>query len=204
MRLLLYSNMNLRLSVCTFEMSDYTYSEKLPACSAVLLVLISRCHLAGAGHTQVAKTGRRLVSVYKQQNRPAEAESILTRILTFVTGMSEVEKIRIVNSIAILQKKQGKLMEAETMYLRAVNMYGLLGDDSLTVCREDHLATLNNLGLLYKTKKEFMLSRRYYDEAYSGRKEFFGMLLLFYILLPVCSSTFFLSSTFSFMMCTAL
>jgi tetratricopeptide (TPR) repeat protein len=133
---------------------------------------------AGVGHAQVAKTGRRLVSVYKQQNRSTDAESLLQRILELVTGMSEVETIRMVNSIAILQKKQGKLEEAEAMYLRALKMYEQLSGASLSVCREDYLSTLNNLGLLYKTKRDFTQSRKYYDAAYTGRKEIFGTFLL--------------------------
>jgi tetratricopeptide (TPR) repeat protein len=151
---------------------------------------------AGADHAQVAKTGRRLVSVYKQQNRSADAESLLQRILDLVAGMSEVETIRIVNSIAILQKKQGKLEEAEAMYLRALNTYEQLQlrGASLSVCREDYLSTLNNLGLLYKAKKDFPRSRQYYDAAYTGRKDIFGIHLLSYCLFFVTCSFYFISS----------
>jgi tetratricopeptide (TPR) repeat protein len=151
---------------------------------------------AGADHAQVAKTGRRLVSVYKQQNRSADAESLLQRILDLVAGMSEVETIRIVNSIAILQKKQGKLEEAEAMYLRALNTYEQLQlrGASLSVCREDYLSTLNNLGLLYKAKKDFARSRQYYDAAYTGRKDIFGIHLLSYCLFFVTCSFYFISS----------
>jgi tetratricopeptide (TPR) repeat protein len=157
----------------------------------VFLSLEHTIRHAGVGHAQVAKTGRRLVSIYKQQNRSADAESLLQRILERVTGMSEVETIRIVNSIAILQKKQGKLEEAEAMYLHALNMYEQLSGASLSVCREDYLSTLNNLGLLYKTKRDFSQSRKYYDAAYTGRKEIFGTSLLSYCIVYVTYSFYF-------------
>lgn len=130
----------------------------------------------GVNHVQWARVGRRLANLYKRQNRSAEAEGILLRILNQVIGMSDLERIRTANSIAILQKKQGKLEEAEGMYLCALTCYEAASpaSPSSSLCREDYLSTLNNLGLLYKTIRDYPRSREYYDRAHIGRQQLLG------------------------------
>ena len=101
--------------------------------------------------------------------------------------MKNIETIRIVSSIAILLKKQGKLNESEIMYKRALKGY----EDSTGINSKDTLSTYNNLGILYKAKNEIELAKDMYDKALAGRLLLLGALYItasFFQILFYCYS----------------
>ena len=94
--------------------------------------------------------------------------------------MTHIETVRLVNSTAILLKRQGRLVDAEVMYQRALDGYEEIGGTD----SRDALATRNNLGILCKARNDTKRAREFYDAALHGRQKLLGKMYssLFFVL----------------------
>jgi tetratricopeptide (TPR) repeat protein len=96
----------------------------------------------------------------------AEAERLFLRALAGnekALGPDHISTLSTVNNLGILYRDQGKLAEAERMFLRA------LGPDHIST-----LSTVNNLGVLYRDQGKLAEAERMFLRALAGSEKALG------------------------------
>ncbi len=105
--------------------------------------------------------------------REPEAEKLLREVLATVrrlSGRESRETLVLVNSIAVLAHKQGRLEEAETLYRESLK----IGEDVLGEDEPDTQISRMNLGGLLKERGRRDEARELLEESFAGIKSAFG------------------------------
>ncbi len=142
---------------------------------AILLLretIISTELKLGQQHILVHRARVKLGDVLRANNESEEAIEILGRErnkINQVIGITQDDKARLANNLALALAKTGDYEEAEPLYLEALALRQQeYGEQSLSVA-----VTLHNLGLLYIGTKQLDLAEKYTRMSLKIRRELF-------------------------------
>jgi tetratricopeptide (TPR) repeat protein/adenylate kinase family enzyme len=110
---------------------------------------------------------------YSRQGQYEKAEALYARaqaIADKILGSDSINRLSILNNLAILYENMGRLPEAEAMYKQSLaGKEKILGQNDLST-----LQTLNNLAILYETQGRMADAEAMYDRALRGMEETLG------------------------------
>jgi len=80
-------------------------------------------------------------------------------------NLSNIQRVKILNKIALLYDKINRIKEAEKMYLKALVLYRTLAKSNSSIYNVDVAITLNHLGTLYNKVNRIKEAEKMYLEA---------------------------------------